>query len=116
MGIVVTDEAWQDVASSEELSDGKSVRTPTDDGPVMLYKSGESLFAISNQCTHQGAPLDKGIVKIAGSVHSVTCPAHGSTFNLDNGKVMRPPAAKPIPVYDVKIEDGRVFVRPRSEA
>ena len=73
------------------------------------------MFAISNQCTHQGAPLDKGVVKIAGSVHSVTCPAHGSTFDLENGKVMRPPAAKPVPVYDVKIEDGRVFVRPRSD-
>ena len=74
------------------------------------------MFAISNQCTHQGAPLDKGVVKIAGSVHSVTCPAHGSTFDLENGKVMRPPAAKPVPVYDVKIEDGRVFVRPRLTA
>ena len=106
---------WIDVAGEDELPDGKSFRAATDDGPVMLYKGSEQVFAISNQCTHQGAPLDKGVVKIAGSVHSVTCPAHGSTFNLENGKVMRPPAAKPIPVYDVKIEDGRVFVRPRSE-
>ena len=29
---------------------------------------------------------------------------------------MRPPASKPVPVYDVKIEDGRVFVRPREES
>ena len=28
---------------------------------------------------------------------------------------MRPPASKPVPVYDVKVEDGRVFVRPRDE-
>ena len=105
---------WMDVAAEGELVEGKSFRVATEDGPVMLFKSAEQLFAISNQCTHQGAPLDKGVVKIAGSVHSVICPAHGSTFNLDNGKVMRPPAARPIPVYDVKIEDGRVFVRPRE--
>ena len=53
-------------------------------------------------------------MKIAGSVKTVTCPAHGSTFNLETGKVMRPPASKPVPVYDVKVEDGRVFVRPRG--
>ena len=75
-----------------------------------------SMFAIGNQCTHQGAGLDKGVVKIAGSVKTVTCPAHGSTFNLETGKVMRPPASKPVPVYDVKVEDGRVYVRPREES
>jgi nitrite reductase/ring-hydroxylating ferredoxin subunit len=46
----------------------------------------------------------------------VTCPAHGSTFRLDDGKVMRPPATKPVPVYDVKVEDGRVYIRPRAES
>jgi hypothetical protein len=29
---------------------------------------------------------------------------------------MRPPATKPVPVYDLKIEDGRVYIRPREEA
>ena len=43
-------------------------------------------FAVGNQCTHQGAGLDKGVVKIAGSVKTVTCPAHGSTFNLETGQ------------------------------
>jgi nitrite reductase/ring-hydroxylating ferredoxin subunit len=61
------------------------------------------------------AGLDRGVVKIAGSVRTVTCPAHGSVFRLDDGKVMRPPATKPVPVYDVKVEDGRVFVRPRTD-
>lgn len=81
----------------------------------MLVQGENQIFAIGNQCTHQGAGLDKGVVKIAGSVRTVTCPAHGSTFNLETGKVMRPPATKPVPVHDVKIEDGRVFVRPRAE-
>jgi nitrite reductase/ring-hydroxylating ferredoxin subunit len=109
-------DGWVDVLGESDLAEGKSVRVPADGGPVMLYRTPEQVFAIGNQCTHQGAPLDKGVVKIAGSVKSVTCPAHGSTFNLENGKVMRPPAAKPVPVYEVKIEDGRVFVKPREES
>jgi nitrite reductase/ring-hydroxylating ferredoxin subunit len=82
---------------------------------VLIVQSAGHYFAIGNQCTHQGAGLDRGVVKISGSVRTVTCPAHGSTFNLETGKVMRPPATKPVPVYDVKVEDGRVFIRPRTE-
>jgi nitrite reductase/ring-hydroxylating ferredoxin subunit len=102
---------WIEVAASPELTDRKPLRVATDDSAVLLLKVDGELFAIGNQCTHQGAGLDRGVVKIAGSVRTVTCPAHGSVFRLDDGKVMRPPATKPIPVYDVKVEDGRVFVR-----
>lgn len=106
---------WADAASIEELQIGKPLRVVYGEDPVLVLQSEEGLCAIGNQCTHQGAALDKGVVKIAGSVRSVTCPAHGSMFNLETGKPMRPPATKPVPVYDVKVEDGRVFVRPRTE-
>lgn len=108
-------DSWTDVAFAEEVPDGKAVRVVVRDQPVLLLRSGDDWFSISNQCTHQGAGLDRGVVRIAGSVKTVTCPAHGSMFNLETGKPMRPPATKPVPVYDVKVEDGRVFVRPRAE-
>jgi nitrite reductase/ring-hydroxylating ferredoxin subunit len=107
---------WANVAGLADLIERKPVRVAVSDSAVLLLKSNDQVFAIGNQCTHQGAGLDKGVVKITGSVRTVTCPAHGSTFRLDDGKVMRPPATKPVPVYDVKVEDGRVYVRPRAEA
>ena len=106
---------WVDVAGVVDLAVRKPVRVVVEDAVVLLLKADDGIFAIGNQCTHQGAGLDRGIVKLAGSVRSVTCPAHGSVFRLDDGKVMRPPATKPVPVYDVKVESGRVFVRPRAE-
>lgn len=107
---------WSDVAVLAELPDRKPVRVAVIDSTVLLLKAYDRVFAIGNQCTHQGAGLDRGVVKIAGSVRTVTCPAHGSTFDLETGRVLRPPATKPVPVYDVKVEDGRVYVRPRAEA
>jgi nitrite reductase/ring-hydroxylating ferredoxin subunit len=107
---------WVEVGSLEELPDRKPVRASVGDQAILLLKADEDVFAIGSQCTHQGAGLDRGVVKIAGSVRTVTCPAHGSVFRLDDGKVMRPPATKPVPVYDVRMEDGRVFVRPRAES
>jgi nitrite reductase/ring-hydroxylating ferredoxin subunit len=106
---------WLDVDTPADLATGKPLRVTANGESIFLLATGETFFAIGNQCTHQGAGLDRGVVKIAGSVRTVTCPAHGSTFNLETGKVMRPPATKPVPVYDVKVEDGRVFVRPREE-
>jgi nitrite reductase/ring-hydroxylating ferredoxin subunit len=105
---------WVDVAALADLNDRRPVRIALDDATVLLLKAGDELFAVGNQCTHQGAPLDRGVVKIAGSLRIVTCPAHGSTFRLGDGKVMRPPATKPVPVYDVKVEDGRVWARSRE--
>jgi nitrite reductase/ring-hydroxylating ferredoxin subunit len=106
---------WADVAGVADMTDAKPMRVAVNGDAVLLLKTDDHFFAIGNQCTHQGAGLDRGVVKIAGSVRTVTCPAHGSTFNLETGKVMRPPATKPVPVYDVKVEAGRVFVRPRVD-
>jgi len=106
---------WVDVGVLDELTSRPS-RKLVDGQQVLVLTDGERVFAVGNQCTHQGAGLDKGVVKIAGSVRTVTCPAHGSMFDLETGRVMRPPATKPVPVYDVKIEDGRVFVRLRGDS
>ena len=107
---------WADVADVNDLDDGKPERFLVDGVAVLLIRIEQAHLAVGNQCTHQGAGLDKGVVKIAGSVKTVTCPAHGSMFNLETGKPMRPPATKPVPVYDVKIEDGRICVRGRNES
>jgi 3-phenylpropionate/trans-cinnamate dioxygenase ferredoxin subunit len=104
---------WIDVAGSNELLDGRGLRAALGNSQVLLVNASDAIFAVGNQCTHQGAGLDRGVVKISGSVHTVTCPAHGSMFDLETGRVMRPPATKPVPVYDVKVADGRVYVRSR---
>lgn len=102
---------WVDVVAESDLPDGKAVRVTVSGELVLLLKSGDDLFAIGNQCTHQGAPLDRGVVKLAGSIRTVTCPAHGSMFDLATGRVMRPPATRPEPSYETKIEDQRVWIR-----
>ncbi|MGH9299762.1 MAG: Rieske (2Fe-2S) protein, partial [Acidimicrobiales bacterium] len=41
----------------------------------------------------------------------VQCPAHGSIYQLEDGSVIRGPAASPQPVYEVREESGRIEVR-----
>jgi nitrite reductase/ring-hydroxylating ferredoxin subunit len=105
---------WIEVAPSGELMDRKPIRVSMNDETVLLLKVDDHVFAIGNQCSHQGAGLDRGVVKLAGSVKTVTCPTHGSMFDLETGKVMRPPATKPVQAYDAKVEDGQILLRRRE--
>ena len=90
------------------------MRVAFGEATVLLVRSGERVHAIGNRCTHQGAPLDRGPVKVGGSPATVTCPAHGSMFGLEDGRVLRGPATKAVESYDTCITEGSVEIRPRS--
>ena len=45
---------------------------------------------------------------------AIVCPWHGSTFQLDTGAVVHGPAASPQPVFDTRVQDGKVQVKART--
>lgn len=62
--------------------------------------------AIGNVCTHVGGPLAEG--KLEG--YEVQCPWHGSKFDIRTGKVVRPPAMRAEPTYEVKVEENNILI------
>jgi len=44
----------------------------------------------------------------------ITCPWHGSRFDLTDGSVLRGPATAPQPSYEARVHDGKIEVRSRS--
>ena len=40
----------------------------------------------------------------------VTCPWHGSIFDVTTGAVVGPPARRPVATFRVKVEGNEVFV------
>jgi nitrite reductase/ring-hydroxylating ferredoxin subunit len=106
---------WVSVIAAEELPEARSTKVEAFGISVMLYRSGEALFAVASRCTHQGAPLDRGVVKAAGSDPTVTCPAHGSVFSIVDGAVRRGPATQPVRSFETRIADGKVELRPRAD-
>ena len=65
---------WRDAAALDELKAAKPTRIAVDGEVVLLLRTEGQVFAIGNQCTHQGAGLDRGVVKIAGSVQDRDLP------------------------------------------
>jgi nitrite reductase/ring-hydroxylating ferredoxin subunit len=106
---------WITLTPLSEVREGLSVHLTPGGDRVLLFRSGDRLFAATNRCTHQGAPLQRGTVRTSGSLVTITCPIHGSTFELSSGRVLRGPAMVPLPIYEARInEDGVVEVRPRA--
>jgi nitrite reductase/ring-hydroxylating ferredoxin subunit len=75
---------------------------------VLSHSESGEVCAIADMCTHMGAPLVEG--EREGSV--VTCPWHGSQFDLCSGKVLRGPASTPQRRFEVRVRNGWVEVRP----
>jgi nitrite reductase/ring-hydroxylating ferredoxin subunit len=109
------DDEWTAVMASEDLREARPTRRDVDGAAVMLYRTRDRLFAVGSRCSHQGAPLDRGVVRVGGSEASVTCPAHGSVFRLSDGAVLRAPAQDPIPAFEVRIVEGTIELRARPQ-
>jgi nitrite reductase/ring-hydroxylating ferredoxin subunit len=75
-------------------------------GDAAVFKVAGSFCATQAKCTHRGGPLNEG--SLDGS--TVTCPWHGSQFNVCTGAVLRSPATEPVKTYRVIVEGefGRV--------
>ena len=102
-------EDWVDVADEGVLlAAGKPLVVRVDDDDVLLIRTDGGLRAISNVCGHAGGPLDEGTFDDEGCV---TCPWHGSVFQLTDGRVVHGPATGYQPCYDLRSAGGRVSVR-----
>lgn len=110
----MSDDEWTPVLALEELPDRRATHADVDGTQVLLYRADERIFAIGNRCTHQGAPLDRGAVKVLDAQATVTCPAHGSVFRLTDGAVVRAPAPRPVPAFETRVTDGTIELRPRA--
>ncbi len=105
---------WMPAADAAGLPESKAVRVDVAGTPVLLVRrADDSVFAVAARCTHQGASLDRGVLKLGDSVPTVTCPAHGSVFSLVDGRVRRGPATQPVQAYETRVNDGTVELRLR---
>lgn len=93
---------------AEQIRAGELRRVTLDGTPVLVARSesGE-LCAIADTCSHLGGPLSEGARE--GDV--VTCPWHGSRFDLCSGRVLEGPAVFAQPRYEAREHDGELQLR-----
>jgi 3-phenylpropionate/trans-cinnamate dioxygenase ferredoxin subunit len=70
---------------------------------VAVYNLDGTFYATQAECTHEGGPLNEGKLDSG----TVTCPLHGSCFNIKTGAVVHGPARQPIQTFRVAV-DGTI--------
>lgn len=73
---------------------------------LAVFKVKDKVYCTAKRCTHFWALLCKG--NLDG--YTLTCPWHGSQFDVRTGEVKKGPAKKPLETYTTKIKNGEVFV------
>lgn len=103
--------AFHEVARLEDIAPGELLRVEVGAHLVCLANVDGVIYAVDDDCTHTGGPLDDGEL----DDHVLTCPIHLARFDVRNGQVVRGPAREPLLVYTVQVEDGRIFVADPDE-
>jgi NADPH-dependent 2,4-dienoyl-CoA reductase/sulfur reductase-like enzyme/nitrite reductase/ring-hydroxylating ferredoxin subunit len=97
---------WQDVAAFDEIGPGEMRPVSLDGAPVLLFREGETVTAVSGTCPHAGAPLAQGVRFGA----RILCPWHKAAFCLRSGALLDPPAVDALAYYAVRVERGRILL------
>ena len=90
----------------EDLPDGQGVRVDVGQLQIAMFRIGEEVFALGDQCSHAKASLSEGEV-FDGEVE---CPRHGSPFDLKTGEPQTLPATAPVPTFSTEVRDGDVYL------
>jgi len=105
------------VAEISEIPVGKMKMVKIKDKELLIVNVNGNFYAITNPYTHKGGDLSKG--SLVDKV--VTCPVHGSKFDVTTGKSLSGPKsgffrsktgdATP---YEVRVEGKDILIYQRS--
>jgi nitrite reductase/ring-hydroxylating ferredoxin subunit len=107
------EQEYQRVASKNDLQEGNLLKVEVRGKELVLSMVDGKIFAIENECTHQGGPLNEGELKGYG----LKCPWHYAVFDVRNGKVSDSTVwASNLISYPVKIDEatGDILVNPNG--
>jgi nitrite reductase/ring-hydroxylating ferredoxin subunit len=97
--------AFVKVALMKDLEPGRMIGVEAGGKEIVVVNLEDRVYAIGNRCTHMSCTLSDGTLKGG----NVTCPCHGSTFDVTSGSVMKGPAKKPEPAYQTRIEGEHIL-------
>ena len=98
--------------AADDVSVGTPVKVELEGQSIAVVResSGE-VFAIGDRCTHGDISLSEGFIEDG----TLECWAHGSQFSLRTGWPLNLPAYEPVPVFEVKVENGDILIDPTPQ-
>jgi nitrite reductase/ring-hydroxylating ferredoxin subunit/uncharacterized membrane protein len=101
---------WTPALDASMLVENRPAHAIVGDLDVVIVKRNGTIHALADRCAHRGGMLHDG--ELDGDC--IACPLHGTRFRLADGAIERGPSAYPQPVYEARVNDGRVEIRAAS--
>ena len=89
-----------------------ATRFDVDDHRIALIRFADALYAIGDECSHADFSLSAG--ELEPDDCTIECPKHGALFDVRTGEPESLPAVRPVPVYEVEVDEGVVYVTPQE--
>lgn len=103
-----------------ELTNGAMKQVSVEGREILLARVKDSYYAVDNLCPHMKGKLSQG--NLEGTI--VTCPKHGSQFDLSDGRVVRwlrgsgfvsmvakaLKSPRQLNTHNVKVENDRILI------
>ena len=94
------------VGSSKDVAAGTMHVFDVGGTKVNVASVNGRLYAFDDTCTHRGCSLAKG--NLDGT--TVTCPCHGSQFDVTSGAVLHGPAQQPVRSRSVRADGDDLLI------
>lgn len=98
---------WVRVCRQDEIDFDEGRKVEIDGTPIGLFRLEDGCYALNDICTHAHAHLSEGFVED----DCVLCPLHQARFDIRTGKSLDGIAPEDVATYQVKVEDGEVYVK-----
>jgi 3-phenylpropionate/trans-cinnamate dioxygenase ferredoxin component len=103
------DERYLRVGSLPEVPEGELRSFDLPGLRVAVAHVENELFALADECTHDGCSLAEGA--LGAREESVVSPCH-SEFDLATGEPLAGPAVDPVPAFAVRVENAWIEIGP----
>jgi nitrite reductase/ring-hydroxylating ferredoxin subunit len=94
------------LAERSALPEDQGTVAQVGDEDFALFRDGDHVYGYVNSCPHKGGPVGEGLV-VDGIV---TCPWHGSKFEIATGALVSGPAEGPLSPVRLEIEGDDILV------
>ena len=98
---------WLEVSDDTKVEVEDIIRFDHENKTYCIYRLEDGYYATDGVCTHENVHLEEGLV----IDDEIECPMHQGIFNIKTGKAISPPACEDLKTYQVKVENGKIYLK-----
>jgi nitrite reductase/ring-hydroxylating ferredoxin subunit len=94
------------IASTKDIPIGTMKGFENQGKKILVANVEGKFYAIGNICMHEGCTLSDGTL----TGEKIECPCHGSIYDIRTGAVLKGPAKRPEPSFNLRVDNDQILL------